>query len=420
MVLVGSVVFAGFTGNAEVSFGAGLDSGLWGFGNTVELTSDVVISETLVDNAGDGDIWAEIAAELTFGFDFEDQANENDAFADGEMVSNAEITSAKIVSDDWYVGILGAMSAPNFAVSALDTEADGAGDDDGDPIDLKPSNYVGDNAGVEVGLAGYVFGVSVDNTMNALDGSAYNMFGSVTTPEFALGDGLTAQLGAAAVLSNLGTGNAASASAKVAYADDMMNATVSTDMIFDGGDLKAEVAVAAAYDAYSLDLYYATEDDSATFDSDDEAVADGGGYTAYTETADILSAKVAATVADVSLSLTGLNLVHAQDLTIAASYPVSDMLTVGAEFGYVVDTEAWSVGADATYATDMYTLAAAAGFNSAEELSMSASIESTTMIPGATLKLAWEDADYINSGVAVGDGATDNLGSITASASIAF
>ena len=59
MVLVGSVVFAGFTGNAEVSFGAGLDSGLWGFGNTVELTSDVVISETLVDNAGDGDIWAE-------------------------------------------------------------------------------------------------------------------------------------------------------------------------------------------------------------------------------------------------------------------------------------------------------------------------------------------------------------------------
>ena len=130
--------------------------------------------------------------------------------------------------------------------------------------------------------------------------------------------------------------------------------------------------------------------------------------------------KLAATVADVSLSLTGLNLVHAQDLTIAASYPVSDMLTVGAEFGYVVDTEAWSVGADATYATDMYTLAAAAGFNSAEELSMSASIESTTMIPGATLKLAWEDADYINSGVAVGDGATDNLGSITASASIAF
>ena len=28
-----------------------------------------------------------------------------------------EITSAKIVGDDWYVGILGAMGAPNFAES---------------------------------------------------------------------------------------------------------------------------------------------------------------------------------------------------------------------------------------------------------------------------------------------------------------
>ena len=433
MVLVGSVVFAGFTGNAEVSLGAGLDTGLWGFGNTVELTSDVVISETLVDNAGDGDIWAEIAAELTFGFDFEDVGNEFDATAidlvvvDGDeanatasnsMTANAEITSAKIVSDDWYVGILGAMGAPNFAVSALDAEDDAAGDDDGDSLDLNPSNYVGDNAGVEVGLAGYVFGVSVDNTMNALDGSAYNLFGSVTTPEFVLGDGLTAQLGAAGVLSNLGTGDAASASATVAYASDMMNATVSTDMIFDGGELLAEVAVTAAYDAYSMDLYYATDDDAGTFDSDDEA-----GFTAYTEVVDILSAKVAATVADVSLSVTGLNLVHQQDLTLAASYPVSDMLTVGAEFGYVINTEDWSVGADVTYTTDMYTLAAAAGFNSDEELSMSASVESTTMIPGATLSLVWEDGNYLNSGAAIGDGATVNteeLGSITASVSIAF
>ncbi|MBN2858932.1 MAG: hypothetical protein JXK93_01550 [Sphaerochaetaceae bacterium] len=456
MVLVGSVVFAGFTGNADVSFGAGLDSGLWGFGNTVELTSDVVISETLVDNAGDGDIWAEIAAELTFGFDFEDAGNEFDATGitttltpvemdetvDGEdlngdgdaldasvtvwvaesanaFTANAEITSAKIASDDWYVSILGSMGAPNFAASVLDAEEDSAGDDDGDGIDLNPSNYVGNNAGVEVGLSGYAFGLSVDNTLNAVDGSIYNMFASVTTPEFVLGDGLTVALGAAGLLSD--SNNAASASATVAYGADMMNATVSTDMIFDGGDLKAEVAVAAAYDAYSLDVYYATEDDSATYDSDDEA-----GYTAYTETTDILSAKIAATVADVSLSLTGLNLVHAQDLTIAASYPVSDMLTVGAEFGYVVSglsAEDWNVGVDATYTTDMYTLAAAAGFNSAEELSMSASIESTTMVPGATLSLVWEDGNYLNSGAASGDGAgvnTEELGSITASASIAF
>ena len=79
MVLVGSVAFAGFTGNAEVSFGSDLDVGTYGFTNTVELTSDLVLSETLVSNAGDGDIRAEITAELTFGFDFEDEANEFDS-----------------------------------------------------------------------------------------------------------------------------------------------------------------------------------------------------------------------------------------------------------------------------------------------------------------------------------------------------
>jgi hypothetical protein len=423
LVLVGSVAFAGFTGNAEVSFGADLDSGLWGFANGVEVTSDIVISETLVDNAGDGDIRAEITAELTFGFDFEDQGNENDAFADLEMVSNAEITSAKIIGDGWSVGILGAMGAPNFAVSALDSEADGAGDDDGDPLDLKPSNYVPANAGIEVGLAGYAFGLSIDNTKNALDGSIYNIFGSVTTPEYALADGITVALGAAAYLEKTApttTNKAASASAKVAYADDMLSATLSTDMIFDGG-LMAEVAVAAAYDAYTLDVYFATDDDAGAFDSDDVA-----GFTAYTDVVNILSAKVGATVADLTVSLTGLDLVNQQDLTIAASYPVTDMLTVGADFGYVVSgasAEDWSVGLDATYTTDMYTLAGAVGFDSDEVLSMSASVESTTLVPGATLSLAWEDADYINSGAAIGDGAgvsTSELGVIVAKAVIAF
>ncbi len=427
MVLVGSVVFAGFTGNAEVSLGAGLDTGLWGFGNTVELTSDIVISETLVDNAGEGDIWAAISAELTFGFDFEDAGNEFDATAidldltpgdesaANSMTANAEITSAKIGSDDWYVGILGSVSAPNFAVSALDAEDDAAGDDDGDPLDLNPSNYVADSAGVEVGLSGYVFGLSVDNTKNALDGSIYNLFGSVATPDYELGDGLTVALGAAGLLSD--SNDAASGSVKVAYAADMMTATVAADMIYDGG-LMAEVAVAATYDAYTVDVYYATDDDAGTYDSDDEA-----GFTAYTDVTDILSAKVAATVADVSLSVTGLDLVNQQDLTVAASYPVSDMLTVGAEFGYVVDSEDWSVGVDATYTTDMYTLAAAAGFNKAEELSMSASIESTTLVPGATLSLVWEDGNYLNSGAAVGDGNgvnTEELGSVTAAINIAF
>jgi RNA 3'-terminal phosphate cyclase len=71
----------------------------------------------------------------------------------------------------------------------------------------------------------------------------------------------------------------------------------------------------------------------------------------------------------------------------------------------------------------MYTLAGAVGFNSDEEFSMSASVESTTLVPGATLSLAWEDANFINSGAAIGDGAgvnTEELGVIVAKAVIAF
>ena len=336
LVLVGSVAFAGFTGNAEVTFVGDLDVGNYGFANAVELTSDIVISETLASVAGEGDIKAEIAAELTFGFDMEDVANETDASAN--LTGNIEITSAKIVGDGWSVGILGTAGAPNFAVSAIDTEADGAGDDAADPLDLKPSNYVGANAGITVGLGGYEFGLSIDSTLNALDGSIYNVFGSVTTPEYALGDGLTATFGAAALLAN--TGSSASGSAKVAYASDALSLTVASDMIYDNASLMAEVAVAATYDAVAFDLYYATDDDAATFDSDDESATtyapQASGYTAYAATTNILSAKVATTVADVALSVTGKDLVNSQALSADVSYPVTAEATVGLNGGYTI------------------------------------------------------------------------------------
>ncbi|MDX9939780.1 MAG: hypothetical protein RBT44_07490, partial [Sphaerochaetaceae bacterium] len=72
LVLVGSVAFAGFTGEAETSFGVNLQSGDYGFVNDALVTSDIVFFEQLVDNAGEGDIYAEIQAELTLAFDFED------------------------------------------------------------------------------------------------------------------------------------------------------------------------------------------------------------------------------------------------------------------------------------------------------------------------------------------------------------
>ncbi len=401
MVLVGSVAFAGFTGNAEVSFGADLDAGTYGFANAVELTSDIVISETLASVAGEGDIRAELAAELTFGFDFEDQANEDDAFADLDMVANAEITSAKIVGDDWYVAILGAMSAPNFAESAIDTEEDSAGDDDADPLDLNPTNYVVENAGVEVGIAGFAFGLSIDETLNALDGSIYNIFGSVTTPEFDLADGMTVAFGAAGVLAN--TGKAASGSVSVAYTSDDYSATLDADMIYDAGFM-AEVAAMASFSGVTVDLYYATDDDAGTYDSDDSA-----GYTAYTAITNILSAQVATTVEDFDITVTGKDLVNSQALSADVAYAVSEELSVGANGGYTLGDSSWSAGGEATYTVDAYTASADVTYASAGTLEVNASVESTTLVAGATLALSYENDDILA-----------NKGAITASATIEF
>jgi len=277
------------------------------------------------------------------------------------------------------------MGAPNFAESAIDTEADGAGDDDGDALDLKPSNYVPANAGIEVGLAGYAFGLSLDRTLNALDASIYNIFGSVTTPEYALADGITVALGASGLLSD--GNNSASASAKVAYADDMLS----------------------AYDAYTLDVYFATDDDAATFDSDDEDVAAGGGYTAYTAVTNILSAKVGATVAGFDVTVTGKDLINSQALSASAAYNVTEELNVGVNGGYTLGDSSWSVGGEATYTVDAYTLAADVTYASANELEVNASIESTTLVAGATLSLGYENADILA-----------NKGEVVAKAVIAF
>ncbi|MDD3366096.1 MAG: hypothetical protein PHS67_02400, partial [Sphaerochaetaceae bacterium] len=216
MVLVGSVAFAGFTGEASVSFGADLDTKFYGFDNATKVSAEVTIFELLVDKAGEGDIYAEISAELTFGFDFED------IYA--APTGDAEITSAKIRGNNWYVGILGAMKAPNFAKSAIDKDKTA----DKKYLDLNPADFVGKNAGVEVMYADYVFGLSIDDGLNKIDGSIYNIFGSVKTPTYEFADGLTVAFGAAALLAD--TGKAASGSAKVAYATDDYSASLATDI----------------------------------------------------------------------------------------------------------------------------------------------------------------------------------------------
>jgi len=408
LVLVGSVAFAGFTGNAEANFGMDLDTQEYGFANVVELTSDVVFFETLVDNAGDGDIYAEIKAELTLAFDFEDEGNEYDPTAGtldpptdvslNGITGNAEITSAKIGGENWYVSILGAMAAPNFASSAIDIDNTA----DEDPLDLDPADFVAEGAGVEVMYADYKFGIAATRgPLNDLDGNTHDIFGSVATPDFALADGLTLAFGAAGRLSNGAGGNAASGSVTGTYEMDEITASVAADVIYDGG-LEAEVAVNTVIDIVTLDVYFATLDDAGT--------------PAYTATTNILSAKAAFAIDEFTIEVVGKDLINSQALSASVKYQATEELAVTGRGGYTLNGGAWEAGADLEYAVEDYTATFGGTFKTGEILEMYAGVESTTIIPGATLALTWADADDLLDK----DLAVANLGSVIASVNIAF
>jgi hypothetical protein len=410
LVLVGSVAFAGFTGNAEANFGMDLDTQQYGFENDVNLTSDIVFFETLVDNAGDGDIYAEIKATLTLAFDFEDQGNEYDAHTG--VAGNAEITSAKIGGDNWYVSILGAMAAPNFASSVIDVFKDVTEDEDV-AVDLDPSVFVTEGAGVEVMYADYKFGIAATrDATNDLDAKTYDIFGSVITPDFALADGLTLAFGAAGRLSDVN--NAASGSVKGTYTMDDITASVAADVVYDT-DLMAEVAVNAVVDIVTLDVYFATHDKSEYENVAGTAMIP---TLAYNDATNILSAKAAFAIDEFTITVTGKDLIHSQAFSGSVKYQATEELAVTGRGGYTLNGGAWEAGADLEYAVEDYTAALSGTFKSGEILEMAASIESTTIVPGATLKLAWVDADdVLSKNATAGDG---DLGKVIASANIAF
>ncbi len=390
LVLVGSVAFAGFTGEAETSFGVNLQSGDYGFVNDALVTSDIVFFEQLVDNAGEGDIYAEIQAELTLAFDFEDLASGTDPHV-ADIAGNAEITSAKIIGDNWYVGILGAMAAPNFASSAIDTD----NTPDEDALDLDPSDFVSNGeVGIEVMYADYTFGLSVPygGADNNFKNGLFSLFGSVTTPDFELADGLTLAFGAAGLLED--NNKAVSASAKGTYTMEEVTASVAADVAYDN-TLKAEVAVNAVIDPVTLDVYYATEDDATT--------------SAYTATTHILSVKAAFAVDKFDIEVTGKDLVNSQALGASVDFAATEEISVNVNGGYTLSSGAWYAGAGATYTAEKYVASADATYASAGTVEVNASVESDVLVAGATLSLGYETADILT-----------DAGKITAAVNIAF
>jgi hypothetical protein len=381
LVLVGSVVFASFTGSATTTLGYNLDTGAYGFTNLTAIDIDVVLHEFPVTKKGEGEIYAEIMANVKLMFDSV-TVQDGDLLA-GDFDVFAKVTSAKIIGDGWWVGILGALDAPNYATSAIDMDAND------EYADLKSTSYFAKVAGIQMNMNGYTASLGLLGNSTT---PTHNVYGSLVLPTLEIADGMKVNVGAAGKLSD--AGNAASASVKAAYASDDYSASVAADVVYDGA-LHADVAVKSVFSPATVDLYFATAERYAT--------AGPSGVT------NLLSAKVAVALDPVTLTVTGKDLLDAQKLSVSAKLAATDELTVTARGGYNVKAATWNAGADVVYKVADYTATLNTTYASAGTLALTVKAESTTLVNGVIMGFSYVVGDILTA-----------KGAVTASAKIAF
>ena len=467
ILAVGSA-FAAFSGSAQVGVGANFDSGEWGFiGNETKVTFDVDLATMNAEDVSEGDVYASIkgslglrlvsdqdgiatdnpftGSNLAFGVHNGVAQNSNPVFG-----VYGKIDEAKIAGANWYVSLKGVADVNDFAKSSIDTwTAKNDLDDDWGffkaDYDKNATWKVGyaKAPGVEIGIYDFIVGVGFK--AEAVKEPEVDLFAQkaltlyAKTPEFEVIDGLTIQAGATyanvdAVYNDGKAVNAFGASAKVAYASDLLNATVATDMGYDVDkeEFGADIAASASYSFVGLDFYYAT---AAANSGNDGAVKkrttpDGEyeyfeDYSDGAKVEDLLSVQAKLDLTGfnvpVGLTLTGKDLVNKQDLSATVDLTFG-AFKVSPTVGYVIDTEEFKAGVAAEYACDYFTAKAETNITTGFEKDdlvwdITASIENTTLIPGATLKLAWTDADDLLKH----DGKADNeFGKIMASIKLDF
>ena len=164
--------------------------------------------------------------------------------------------------------------------------------------------------GVEFGVYDFIFGVGFkanavqEPDLDMVNKKALTLFAK--TPEIAVIDGLTIQAGATYALQDAGyidAGdkeiNAFGVSAKVAYASDLLSASVATDMGYDAlaEEFGADIAANLSFDFVGVDFYYATAAANSGVDGDPKTGAD---YADGAKVEDLLSLQA-------KLDLTGFN-----------------------------------------------------------------------------------------------------------------
>ena len=469
--LVATSAFAGFSGAATVGLGYNLESKGYGFSNsteskvTFELTSEEAAAEA------EGSVIAGIKGSFAIKID-DYKANEKGT---PKWVVSPSIDEAYVKGEDWSVSILGAQDGQDFATSALDKYSKDGG--------LKASTVAVDAAAapgvtatykgwtVSGGFAStefektaagadkyYFYGYAKNADGNALGepswtdvpmtlqaylstfpagstkvildqvkaesgtkavtekGLDYSL--TAATPEFVFGD-VKATFGAAIAdagkeAANLGL------SAKVAFANEQLSASVASDIVLSGigndeVDFDADVAAKFAFAPVTVDAYYAKKVAA-------QPILEPNKKKGNATVENLLSAKVAADLSafeiPVTVAASCRDILNKQVLGVSAKAAV-DALTVSASFDYGVKEEAYLVGGSVSYNFDAFTVAAGLNYRSAgEQLYANASVETSTLIPGATLKLAYGPTS--KDGVVTSNLLKEKYGKIDATCTIAF
>ena len=435
IMAVGSAL-AAFSGSAQVGVGANFDTGDWGFiGNETKVTFDVDLATMNAEDVSEGDIYASIKGSLGLrlvsdqdGIGTDNPLGNPKSNEDGKYFNNyiyrvyGKIDEAKIAGANWYVSLKGVADVNDFAKSAIDTwTAKNDYDDDWGFLKAdydKNATWKVDYVkapGVEVGIYDFVVGLGFranadkEPDLDLLVQKSLTLYAK--TPEFTIMDGLTIQAGATYATEDAhykdandkdADVNAFGVSAKVAYASDLLSASVATDMGYDieAEEFGADVAANVTYDFVGVDFYYATAAANSGVDGDPDNYTD---YKDDTKVEDLLSlqAKLDLTGFNVPVGLTlkGKDLVNAQDLSATVDLTFGSF-KVSPTVGYVVEDEEFKAGVAVEYACDYFTAKAETNIKTAFEnddlvWDATASIENTTLIPGATIKLAWTDGDNL-------------------------
>ena len=449
-LLVASTAFAGFSGEASLSLGYDTESESYGFSNGKDFSVNLDIASETAEAVGEGEVFAGVKATLSLKAADRTGANATIFVKDSVKAEGLglilSLKEAYVAGQDWKVSITGTQNGPDFAKSAIDYVFDDFGKDAfGNKLvawwnmNFKPMSYavsVNKAPGITAtykdwNVAAGFNGGKADAKTKAPDFFNYHV--SAISPEVAVAEGISVKVGAVASGIKNATDkvekviggktvkvdqykesknfDAFGVSAQVAYAAEAFSAKVAGDFgmkkTVGTDDFKADFDVAAnvAYAPVAVDVYFSRVDE-----------------------VNHLSAQVSGAYEGISGKIYAKNiLAEDKDITIGAEAEYTiDAVTVGAGFEMKTESKEMEVSGNVEYTAEKFTAKAGAVYGTqidvkdSSYLRLNASVESSAIIPGATISLGYGP----NTDGATGKKTTNLLkekyGSVTAQCVIAF